>query len=74
MKQGILSRSHFDNYNVGTNAFLCSQNKSLQILTNCTYIGVHYQDKPLPAGTLDWIKHAISKILFLTFRLARHKG
>ena len=67
-KKGVLSGSHFDNYNVGTDTFLCNQNKSRQILTICMYIGVHNRDKPLPGGTLDWIKHPISKILFLTFR------
>ena len=53
MEEGVLSSSHFDNYNVGTDTFLCGQNKSWQILTNCRYIGVHNQDKPLPSGTLD---------------------
>ena len=53
MKKGVLSRSHFDNYNVGTDTFLCDQNKPGQILTIVMYIGVHNQDKPLPAGTLD---------------------
>ena len=59
MKKGVLSRSHFDNYLVGTDTFLCDQNKSGQILTIVMYIGVHNQDKPLPAGSLDWIKHPI---------------
>ena len=64
MKKGVLSRSHFDNYNVGTDTFLCDENKPGQILTIVMYIGVHNQDKPLPAGSLDWIKHPISKLLF----------
>ena len=68
MKKDVLSSLHFDNYNVGTDIFLCNQNQSRQILTICMWIGVHTQDKPLPAGTLDWTKHAISKILSLTFR------
>ena len=55
MKKRVSSRSHFDNYNVGTDTFLCDQNKSGQILTIVMYIGVHNQDKLLPAGTLNWI-------------------
>ena len=53
MKKNVLSRSYFDNYNGGTNTFLCDQNKTGQILTIVMYIGVHNQDKPLPAGSLD---------------------
>ena len=44
--------------------FLCDQNKKGKIITIVMYIGVHNQDKPLPAGSLDWIKHPISKLLF----------
>ena len=72
MKGGVLSRSHSDNYFVGTDTFLCNQKKSGILLTIVIYIDVHIQDKPLPAGTLDWMKHPISKILFLTFRFCVH--
>ena len=33
--------------------FLCDQNKKGKIITIVMYIGVHNQDKPLPAGSLD---------------------
>ena len=59
---------HFDKLLVRTNKFSCDQNKPGEILTICMYIGVHNQDKLLPAGTLDWIKYPTSKILFLTFK------
>ena len=52
-KKVFLSYSHFDNYNVGTDTFLCDENKPGQILTIVMYIGVHNQDKPIPTGTLD---------------------
>ena len=53
MKEGILSSLHFNNYNIGTDTFLCDQNKPRQILTIVMYIGVHNQDKALPAGSFD---------------------
>ena len=53
MKKTVLSKSYFDNYNAGTDTFLCDQNKTGQLLTIVMYIGVHNQDKPLPAGSLD---------------------
>ena len=63
-EKSVLSRSYFDNYHGGTNTFLCDQNKKGKIITIVMYIGLHNQDKPLPAGSLDWIKHPISKLLF----------
>ena len=53
MKNGVVSSLYFDNYNVGTDTFLCEQNKAWQILTIVMCIGVHNQDKPLPPGTIQ---------------------
>ena len=52
-KKVFLSRSHFDIDFVGTDTFLCDQNKSGQRLMIVMYMGVHNQEKPLPAGSLD---------------------
>ena len=48
-----LASLQFNNVSARTNTILCYQNKSRQILTMFMYIGVHNQDKSLPAGTLD---------------------